>query len=138
MMEPYQYVISHHPHHDDPNRTATILHQGLVMADCQKTAFVKMLDIVTADEALEADLIEFRAKPFVDDYSCPTKKNMGNTVSYKFYSTDDFYEFRNSTVSLEDLIKGSFMNYMNNQLEPELPTIMNMIDVLGLINDDKL
>jgi hypothetical protein len=138
-MEPYQYIISHHPHHDDPNRTAKVLHQGVLMADSQKTAFLKMLDVVTADEALEADLIEFRAKPFVDDFSCPTKKDMGSTISYRFYSSDNVYEFRNTTVSLEDLMKGSFMNYLNNEeIEPELPMTMSMIDVLGLKNDDKL
>jgi hypothetical protein len=41
-------------------------------------------------------------------------------------------------VSLEDFLKGSFMNYMNPQLPKDLPMVMMMIDVLGLLNDDKL
>ena len=138
MMEPYQYIISHHPHHDDPDRRATVLHQGILMASSQRDAFVKMLNVVTADEALEADLIEFRAKPFVEDDSCPTKKKMGNTYSSKYYMNDNIYEFRNSTISLEDFFKGHFMNYMNEMPLPELPRMMGMLDVLGFINDDKL
>lgn len=138
MMEPYQYVITHHPQQDGINGIAAVLHQGILMADSQKNAFVKMIGIVSPNEALDAEFIEFRAKPFIDDFSCPTKKDIGNTVSYKFYSTDNFYEFKNSTISLEDLLRGSFMNYLNNDTEPELPMVMSMIDVLGLTKDDKL
>lgn len=137
-MEPYQYIISHHPPADDSNRTATVLHQGVLMADSQIGAFKKMVDIVTTDEALEADLIEFRAKPFVDESSCPTKKDMGNTYSYRYYMNDNIYEIRNSTISMEDLLKGSFMNYLNEEPKPDLPKVMSMVDVLGLLNDDKL
>lgn len=138
MMEPYQYIITHHPHADDPNRSAKVLHQGVLMASSQKEAFVKMLRVVTADEALEADLIEFRAKPFIENDSCPTKKDMRNTYSSKYYMNDNIYEFRNTTMSLEDFLKGSFMNYMNSEPLPEMPRTMNMLDVLGFINDDKL
>ncbi len=137
-MEPYQYVISHHPHFDDPNRGPAVLHQGILMAFSQRDAFIKMLNIVTADEALEADLIEFRAKPFIDEDSCPTKKDMGSTVSYKFYSSNDYYEFKNSTVPLEEFFKKSFINYMNSEPVPEMPRVMPMLDVLGFLNDDKL
>lgn len=138
MMEPYQYIITHHPESDDPNRSAKVLHQGVLLASSQKEAFVKMLNVVTADEALEADLIEFRAKPFIDDDSCPTKKNMRNTYSSRYYMNDNIYELRNTTMSLEDFFKGSFMNYLNSEPLPDLPRVMAMLDVLGLINDDKL
>lgn len=138
MMEPYQYVITYHPHLDDFQNSPRILHHGILMACSQRDAFTKMVKVVTPEEALEADLIEFRVKPFIDEKSCPTKKDIGGTVSYGYCMNDNVYEFRNTTVSLEDMLKGSFMNYMNNLPVPELPKVMTMIDVLGLINDDKL
>ncbi len=133
-MEPYQYIITYNPENADP----TIWYQGLLMADSQKGAFKKMIDIVTAEQALEADRIEFWAKCFIDEKSCPTKKDMGDSISYKYYMNENIYELRNSTVSLEDFLKGSFMNYINPQLPKDLPMVMMMIDVLGLLNDDKL
>lgn len=138
MMEPYQYSITWYPtkEQEEANGFPKILYHGMFIAKSQLDAYTKMIDIVTADEALEADQIEFMAKPFVEPTSCKTKKDIGNSFLYNFYLNDNVYELRTSTASLEDFIKGTFLNYDNGYKQPELPMAMLMIDVLGLLKDD--
>ena len=138
-MEPYNYVITWYPVKDNTDSTPQpeILAHGVFIAKDQLSAYKQMVDMVSIDMALEAEQIEFMAKPFIESKSCNTKKEIGGNMLYNFYLNNSMYELRTSTASLEDFMKGTFLNYTNDSKEPELPQAMMMIDVLGLLNDDK-
>ena len=138
-MEPYQYAITWYPNEQQNgvNDSPRILYHGMFVADSQLTAYKKMIDMVSSEQALEAEQIEFMAKPFLDDASCKTKKDISENFMYNFYMDNTYYELRSSTASLEDFIKGTFLNYNNDTRKPGLPKAIMMIDVLALINDDK-
>ena len=138
-MEPYSYVITWYPMKEEETYGVKpkILDHGMLIADSQLSAYKQMVEMTTADMALQAEQIEFMVKPFITEQSCPTKKDVGGSMLYNFYLNNDVYELRTSTASLEDFIKGTFLNYTNEPKTPELPQAMLMIDVLGIINDDK-
>lgn len=137
-MEPYSYVITWYPLKEEKNHgvSAKILGHGMLVADSQLSAYKQMVELVSIDMVLEAEQIEFMVKPFITEQSCPTKKDIGGSMLYNFYLNNDVYELRTSTASLEDFIKGTFLNYTNESKTPELPQAMLMIDVLGLIKDN--
>jgi membrane protein involved in colicin uptake len=138
-MEPYNYVITWYPIDAQKKygvKPKVLLH-GILVADSQLSAYTQMVQMVTADMALEADQIEFMAKPFINEKSCDTKKDINGSILYNFYLNNSMYELRTSTASLDDFIKGTFLNYTNESGQPDLPQAMLMIDVLGIINDDK-
>jgi len=138
-MEPYNYVITWYPIDAQKKYDVKpkVLFYGVLVADSQLSAYKQMIEMVTADMALEADQIEFMAKPFISDQSCDTKKDIGGSILYNFYLNNDVYELRTSTASLDDFIKGTFLNYTNDSKQPSLPHSMMMIDILAIINDDK-
>jgi len=138
-MEPYNYVITWYPLEAEKKHDLMpkILYQGILVADSQLSAYTQMVQMVTADMALEADQIEFMAKPFINEKSCDTKKDINGSILYNFYLNDNIYELRTSTSSLDDFIKGTLLNYTNESRQPDLPQSMMMIDILGIIKDDK-
>jgi hypothetical protein len=138
-MEPYNYVITWYPIDAEKNYDIKpkVLFHGMLVADSQLSAYKQMIEMVTADMALEAEQIEFMAKPFISEQSCETKKDIGGSILYNFYLNNDVYELRTSTASLDDFIKGTFLNQTNESKQPPLPQAMMMIDILGIINDDK-
>lgn len=138
-MEPYHYSINWYPTQEqkENGEVPKVLQHGVFITDSQFSAYVKMIDMVEPDKALEAEQIEFMAKPFLDSSSCNTKKDIGDTLMYNFYVGNIHYELRSSTANLDDFMKGTFLNYVNDYKKPELPKAMMMIDVMALINDDK-
>ena len=138
-MEPYNYAITWYPLEAEQKHDMKpkILAHGMLVADSQLSAYKQMVDMVTADMALEAEQIEFMAKPFISEQSCETKKDIGGSILYNFYLNNDVYELRTSTASLDDFIKGTFLNYTNESKQPALPQAMMMIDILAIIKDDK-
>jgi hypothetical protein len=138
-MEPYNYVITWYPIDAEKKYDVKpkVLFHGILIADSQLSAYKQMVEMVTADMALEADQIEFMAKPFINENSCDTKKDINGSILYNFYLNNSMYELRTSTASLDDFIKGTFLNYTNEPAQPDLPQSIMMIDILGIINDDK-
>ena len=138
-MEPYNYVIIWYPIDAQKKYDVKpkVLFHGVLVADSQLSAYKQMVQMVTADMALEADQIEFMAKPFINENSCETKKDINGSILYNFYLNNEVYELRTSTASLDDFIKGTFLNYTNESKHPPLPQAMMMLDILAIINDDK-
>lgn len=138
-MEPYNYVITRYPLKEEKEQgmKPIIMNHGILIADSQLSAYKEMINLITIDQTLEAEQIEFMAKPFITNESCQTKKDISRNMLYNFYLNNSTYELRTSTASLEDFMKGTFLNYTNDSREPELPQAMMMIDVIALLNDDK-
>ena len=138
-MEPYNYAITWYPLEAEQKHDMKpkILSHGMLVADSQLSAYKQMIEMVTSDMALEAEQIEFMAKPFISEQSCETKKDIGGSILYNFYLNNDIYELRTSTASLDDFIKGTFLNYTNESKQPALPQVMMMIDIIAIIKDDK-
>lgn len=134
-MEPYTYVITFYPTQEQYKQgiNAEIVSSGMIIASDQKDAFVKMLEKVSSEHDPES--IEFMAKPFMDESSCSTKKEIGNNILYNFYLNDNVYELRSGTVSLSDFMSNTFLNN-NYQYNQPLPKVMMMIDVLALTKED--
>ena len=133
-MEPYNYVITWYP--TDEQKASGILPRiishGFLIASDQRDVFTKMVDLVNADDALDAEQVEFSAKPFLTESECQTKKM---TNSYNFYLDNTFYEIRSSTAEPSYFMTGMESN--SYEIAIKLPKKMLMIDVLSLINDDK-
>jgi len=138
-MEPYSYVITWYPLDEEKTHglKAKILGSGVLVADSLLSAYKQMIDMVSIDMVLEAEQIEFMAKPFISSDSCETKKDIGGNMLYNFYLNNSVYELRTSTASLDDFIKGTFLNYTNESKQPALPQAMMMIDIIAIIKDDK-
>jgi hypothetical protein len=138
-MEPYNYVITWYPidAQEKYGVKPKVLFHGILIAESQLSAYKQMVEMVTVDMALEADQIEFMAKPFINEKSCDTKKDINGSILYNFYLNNSMYELRTSTASLDDFIKGTFLNSTNEPGQPDLPQAMMMLDILAIINDDK-
>ncbi len=134
-MEPYNYVITWYPTDEQKTNGSIprVISHGFVIASSQLDAFTKMVAMVDAADALEAEQIEFCGKPFISSLDCPTKKSIGN--SYNFYLDNTIYEVKTSTAEPSFFMDG-FIN-TPYEVAMKLPKKMLMIDVLSLINDDK-
>lgn len=134
-MEPYNYVITWYPTDEQKANGSIprIISHGFLTASDQLNVFTQMVTLVNATDALDAEQIEFAAKPFLSESECPTKKSIGS--SYNFYIDNTMYEIKSSTAEPSFFMQEFIAN--NYEIKTKLPKKMMMIDVLSLINDDK-
>lgn len=131
MTQPYSYVITWYPYEKNSGKEAQILYSGTILGSSQKDVFSKMVDMV--DESThDPEEIEFMAKPFLDDDSCKTRKELDVYIAY----IKDLSGF-NSTAPWSDTgFQHFFPSDFPNKIKLDIPKAMMMIDVLGLLRND--